>query len=624
MNLRASAERILFGGSLEDKLGAISLEDSRPGEGIRVPAAPVRAPGFGVSQARVAFPRDLGSVEARGRVLHFFANHELLAIELIALALLRFPDADPGWRRGLGAILGQEQDHLRGYIERLEAAGAAFGEQALNGYFWSALSGVQTAEQFTAGLSLTFEQANLDFACHFASRMRAVGDEDTALLLDRVLADEIEHVAHGVRWLRTWQPGDFWTTWTALLAPPLTPARAKGSAFHAAPRRAAGIPDDVIERLRVFSASKGRPPVVGWFVPDVESTLVGARTAPGIAEDLATLPMFLLGADDHVLASTPDSGWLGGLQSLGFRIPGFGLDVPERVGGWLPWGWSPGVCQRAGVAWDPRWRDLYDKGWLQRRFGHGNVATTEAEIGALGAPGWVLKAPFSTAGRGLMRWEAPDRVGWARRVLREQGAVVVEPWAERVVDISVQFDVSEGGVKIHPWGRFLVDGHGRYQGAVVGRPLDGLAPELIRWIRERDVQAELEVAIRPVAAEMHARGVRGFAGIDAYIFRAEGGLQLRPLVELNPRVTMGRIAQAVGRRVRRECPAELRVVTVGKLRGEGREPAEWLAEMQALPTPKLREGLIEDGVVMLTEPKAGRRAWVVLGVGAGTVRRRGA
>ena len=50
-------------------------------------------------------------------MLHFFANHELLAIELIALALLRFPDADPGWRRGLAAILGQAMGKAVGSVQ---------------------------------------------------------------------------------------------------------------------------------------------------------------------------------------------------------------------------------------------------------------------------------------------------------------------------------------------------------------------------------------------------------------------------------------------------------------------------------------------------------------------------
>ncbi len=652
LTVRESAERVLFSSSLVDKLAPMSFEDRAPGVAIAVPEAPGRPAGLGPSDTRTPFPKDFGEPRARARILHFFANHELLAIELLALALLRFPDADPGWRRGLVAILTEEQQHLQGYIQRLNAAGVEFGEQPLNRYFWTALAGVQTPSAFAAGLSLTFEQANLDYASHFAARFRQVGDDDTASLLDRVLADEITHVAHGVRWLGAWHPGaDFWATWTSQLAAPLTPARAKGLTFTREARVAAGIPVEVIDRLSVYSASKGRPPVVGWFVPDVEGALadpssggIGAPAVSGIAAqvagDLATLPMFLLGVDDHVLAPPPGLPWLARLQEAGFSIPAFGERPPERVGGWLPWGLSPAVCARTGTAWRPEWRDLYDKAWLQERFGERvggrfgereeRVARTIEEAERLGGPGMLLKAPLSTAGRGLYRWERAGREGWMARVIAEQGAVVVEPWDERVLDISVQFDVLGGlpvsvrgsaagsaapEIRVHPWARFLVDSHGRYRGACVGRPLDDVRdPALLRWIHSRDLQAELTAAIRPVALEMARRGFRGPAGVDAYIARVGDGFTLRPLVELNPRVTMGRVAQAVARHVRREHKARMYMVTAGTLRAAGDTVAAWTARMAALPPVRLRAGLIEEGVLPLTEPAADRRMWVVLEV----------
>lgn len=626
-SLRGSAERVLFGTTLADKLAPLCRDDTIPGPARSAPVLPGRPAGLAPSPTRAPFPRELESAPSRARLLHFLANHELLALELIALALLRFPDADPGWRRGMAAILGQEQEHLQGYLQRLDVHGLTFGDQPLNAYFWSALSGCRSAQEFTAGLSLTFEQANLDHAHAFAQRLRRVGDLDSASLLDRVLADEIEHVAHGVRWLGTWRPGeDFWTAWTDLLEPPLTPARAKGNVLVAEPRRAAGIPEAVIERLTVWSASKGRPPVVGWFVPDAETDVAWldakgpapARTT--VAADLATLPMFLLGADDHVLAPEPGTRWLRTLRDVGFDIPGFGEQAPERVGGWLPWGWSPSVCARAGVPWDPRWRDLYSKAWLQEQLGGGRVAHSLDELDALGGPGTLLKAPFSTAGRGLKRWERPDRVGWARRVLAEQGAVVVERWDDRVMDLSVQFDVGET-LKIHPWSRFVVDAHGRYRGARIGRNQDDLDKPLRRWLQQHDIQAELAAAIRPVAEAMRARGFTGFAGVDAYIHRVgdSGELALRPLVELNPRVTMGRVALAVAKHVRRDRPAMLRVITRGQLAAQGTTPEAWAAAMGLLPPPTLRDGLIQEGALMLTEPVASRQAWVVLEVGEAAV-----
>jgi len=67
----------------------------------------------------------------RARILHALANHELQAIELFAWAVLAFPAAPLAFRRGLVAILADEQRHFRLYEARLAAyaipfTGAAF------------------------------------------------------------------------------------------------------------------------------------------------------------------------------------------------------------------------------------------------------------------------------------------------------------------------------------------------------------------------------------------------------------------------------------------------------------------------------------------------------------------
>ncbi len=73
------------------------------------------------SQASFPGLHELEQVEAHGRAMHFFANHELLALELMALVLLRFPEAPPSYRMGLG--VGAEAREALGDAVKFPASG---------------------------------------------------------------------------------------------------------------------------------------------------------------------------------------------------------------------------------------------------------------------------------------------------------------------------------------------------------------------------------------------------------------------------------------------------------------------------------------------------------------------
>src|SRR5450631_2454584 len=99
MELREFAERVLFATTLDEKLlRPENITDERPGSAFAATAAPGRPKALqfkATGEARDSFPgtKNLERESERGRLLHFFANHELLATELMALVLLKFPDA---------------------------------------------------------------------------------------------------------------------------------------------------------------------------------------------------------------------------------------------------------------------------------------------------------------------------------------------------------------------------------------------------------------------------------------------------------------------------------------------------------------------------------------------------
>ena len=390
MELRDFAEQVLFARSLEDKLRAPgSITDERPGSAMAPPAAPGRPVELrfkGRDSATVDFPaaHRLEHERERGVLLHFFANHELLATELMALVLLRFPDAPPAFRRGVLQTLRDEQEHTRWYLARMRECGIEFGEIPVSGYFWRSVSGMESPMDYVAGLSLTFEQANLDYCRQFARGFAAAGDSKTADLLERIYKDEIAHVAYGLKWFRRWKnPAESdWDAFCQQLKFPLSPRRAKGVVLNAEGRRAAGLEPAFIDELNAFSQSKGRTPTILVFNPFVEPRLAAGpaynpvRHQAALARDLANLPQFLCTQDDVVLVERrPPAAFLSELKQAGFappefvelkagRIPADSSLRQRKLGGLRPWAWGTDAAELfeplfAQVTGEPRASGLH-------------------------------------------------------------------------------------------------------------------------------------------------------------------------------------------------------------------------------------------------------------------------
>ncbi len=197
MQVRDYAESILRATTVAGKLAAPPEEllDTDRGSAIRI-AAPHRPEKLAIAEARaVKVPPITGmqDISQRKRILHALANHELQAAELFAWMLLAFPDEPASFRRGLVSILVEEQEHCQLYLDRLQAFGGAFGDYPVTGHFWHRMDDVKTPIDFLCVMGLTFENANLDFAGDYARAAREIGDEETAVAIDKVHEDEIHH-----------------------------------------------------------------------------------------------------------------------------------------------------------------------------------------------------------------------------------------------------------------------------------------------------------------------------------------------------------------------------------------------------------------------------------------------
>lgn len=258
---RDYARGIVVADTLADKLvpppAELVLEDGEPPLVIPAPGRPANlamVPGRAARVPPIAGMRDPAQ---RARILHALANHELQAIELFAWALLAYPDAPIAFRRGLVAILADEQRHLGLYDARLHALGTRFGDQPVTGHFWGKLDHLGSPLAFVCAMGLTFENANLDFASDYAAAARACGDHETAAALDQVHADEIAHVHFGWVWLGKLAPGrDPWEVYTSTVKFPLGPRRARGAVLDREARRKAGLSEAFIDALDAVAPTR--------------------------------------------------------------------------------------------------------------------------------------------------------------------------------------------------------------------------------------------------------------------------------------------------------------------------------------------------------------------------------
>ncbi len=534
LQIREFAERVLFGDSIEDKLSFHREEiiDTDPGSAIATPRTLARPRHLALREdgVRADHPSNAKLVDEkeRGRLLHFFGNHELLATELMALALLRFPDAPRSFRQGILQTLKEEQIHTRLYMHRMAQCGGEFGELPLSDYFWKSVSSMHDPLDYVTRLSLTFEQANLDYSLEYKGIFDSIGDSATASILDRIYHDEIEHVGFGLRWFRKWKrDGESdWNAYSERLRFPLSPSRAKGNVFNEYGREKAGFKPEFISNLRISNQSRGRTPAVHWFNPNAEFYALKGQTEVDSADsrlqsDLAFLPAYLSRKDDLLLVpEMPSTRFLQGIQRYGFHLPELRAiknegqpaipapTIDRKIGDLRPWAWTPDSVaffkkniekltrpRNAAQYWNDGVRNLFSKQWSvhwavqlanerddfdwiadPEIYGHPTHDLEEIEVARtrlsnLGYLDIALKAPFSLSAIGircLMRGEefSDALQAWLRNTWKEQDVVILEPWLERVFDFSIQLEMRKEGLKILGFVQLANNRRGQFHGAI--------------------------------------------------------------------------------------------------------------------------------------------------------------
>ena len=674
MNVTEFAQQIVFAKTLEEKLQAPGKLSIDPDRHSRSPLSALAMPGrpqdlkFRQGPGALQTPSDdkLENEQSRGQLLHFLANHELLATELMALVLLKFPNAPHGFRQGVLVTLQEEQEHTRMYMRRMKECGVEFGQYPVSGQFWKMIEPMRSPMDFVSQLSLTFEQANLDYSLHFASVFERIGDTDTAAVLRQIYEDEIGHVQHGLHWFRQWKDPDKtdWAAYEEALEFPMSPQRARGprAAFNRAGRLQAGLTEDFIDAIEVYRQSRGRTPVVHWFDPAAEARLasrMSERDLPlmeQLAKDLELVMVPMAKQDDVVLVRHIPS------QMIRKQMIDKGLELPQfvsfsdrielqtrKLNRFSPWAWTKDAHQSIEALadsaqippspWSVHSIDLFRKSWgtIQlRKWLTQNESTTSDRIdwfttsdtagmivdsieqipellnqlGQHGHSKAIFKVDLSASGRGQRRLPCdqalePQDTAWLQATLRgsetESATLgIIEPELDRLADLSFLWHLSPetGQLDYLGWTRPIVTAGRKYVGTRLGNPLGDCDSDLKRFLLADQAQklhttAEwLEDQLMP---ELKSRQFAGYLGVDAMVCRhADGELKIKPMVELNPRMTMGHVARQLGRSVSAGVESQFRILTKATWQ-------ELHANLDAIPFETTRGGRWKSGVLWLGE-----------------------
>jgi len=223
-----------------------------------------------------------------------------------------------------------------------------------------------------------------------------------------------------------------------------------------------------------------------------------------------------------------------------------------------PWGWSPALIhelRQAGVAdaflpsdeQMTRLRQLshrqtavealrqLNEDQVAQGFRCGESRLCHSVDEAFAQPDTLLKAPWSSSGKGLMRTDAPNARRWCQRILRQQGSVIAERRLEKLTDFALLFSLDgQGGVTYRGLSLFHTNEAGAYTG-------NWLAPEgeKLQWLLQYIPPQPLMEIRRWWEQYLTRFDYRGPVGIDMMLAR-EG---VCPCIEINWRMTMGLVAQ---------------------------------------------------------------------------------
>jgi hypothetical protein len=333
----------------------------------------------------------------------------------------------------------------------------------------------------------------------------------------------------------------------------------------------------------------------------------------------------------------------------------------RKLGSLRPWAWGPdshellaplfdavtGETRTQQERFNPGLAELYSKSWsaaflrkcLEQWRAAGRDMSLLCDIGDAGVAAGsleealaaiakirqrghhklIVKEALGLAGSNAMRLFEPALLETHRRWLANAlpgrtgtlpviPQLVVEPWLERELDFSAQLEMTATGLKLCGYTGLIADARGQFQGNWAETHHHKRIPSKIiaRFNEAADVSGILLGFYADIFAmleiELRARRFIGPLGIDAFIYQDDAGKRrLKPVVEINPRYTMGRVTVELMKQTCQGSCGTFRLLNLAQLKAEGvgdfpayarRLEEQFPLQMAGEPMPKIREGAI--------------------------------
>jgi hypothetical protein len=229
----------------------------------------------------------------------------------------------------------------------------------------------------------------------------------------------------------------------------------------------------------------------------------------------------------------------------------------------------------------------------------------------------VAKESHGLAGHNSIRlWEpevSKTQRQWLARALQNGRQLIIEPWLERELDFSIQLEMGTRSLKVCGYTGLINDRKGQFLANWAAPNYDRRMPANVVALFQEPV--DISVRLQRLYADIFSLlelqlqrvGFIGPVGIDAFVYRtSQGDYRLKPVVEINPRYTMGRLTVELMKQTRPGSFGLFRLVTQAQARAEGfadlSRYAHFLGErfplnLQGEPVPR-----IHDGAVCLNDP----------------------